>query len=355
MSKLTTPRRETFSHEIVGLSMDCNSQLTDEDAPFDGDIDLGSSIIAGGGLACDSHALPTNPQLTQVTTMEPGTSVLPVSEPASTAPASEDSDLAEISSISAVEPSQAQLTIEEQLVFICHKVQKEFLSKEVPAKAENMYAIDQYFGKVEEMHHIPYDSKAARKLYKVLAAILKLDHVPKDAKYRLRRRAMELREKLESLRREGESLNRLSENGIIDNLANMPHSNVNKALALAASPESTSTSASDSPTKRKRQQSPSSVSSDRHVLPAARPSKLEHRRGKRRRVSVEEHKQHMDKEQSVMQSSYDHVCELLTEVDEEIARATARRLRLKKWKEGLAVWGLEERNFKDRLENQRDC
>ncbi|PVH67753.1 hypothetical protein DL98DRAFT_523151 [Cadophora sp. DSE1049] len=242
--------------------------------------------------------------------------------------------------------------LQEQLVFICHKVQKEFLSKEVPAKAENMYAIDQYFGKVEEMHHIPYDSKAARKFYKVLAAMLELDHVPKDAKYRLRRRAMELREKLESLRREGESLNRLSENGIVDNLAKLPHSNVNKVLGLAASPESTSTSASDSPTKRKRQQSPSSVSSDRHALPDCIPPKLEFRRGKRRRVSVEEHKQHMDKEQSTMQISYDQVCQLLSEVDEEIARVEAKKLRLEKWKEDLAVWGLEESRFKDRLENQ---
>ncbi|PVH71041.1 hypothetical protein DL98DRAFT_660888 [Cadophora sp. DSE1049] len=337
MSQLTTPGTETFSHEIVDLSIDFNSQLTGEDAPFDGDIDIN-----------DFHALPINPQLTQVTITEPSTSLSPVSELASTTSTSENSDLVGINSISPVEPSRAQLKIEEQLVFICHKVQKEFLSKDEPAKAENMSAIDRYFGKVEDMHHIPYDSKAARKLYKVLAAILELDHVPRDKKFRLRRRAMQLSEKLESLRREGESLNRLSENGIIDTPAKLTHSNVNEVLGLAVSQEITSTSASDSPTKRKRQQSPPLVSSDRHALPAARPPKLEYRRGKRRRVSVEEH---MDKEQSAMQSSYDHVCELLTEVDEDIARAKARRLRLEKWKEDLVVWGREERNFKDRLEN----
>ena len=53
MSKLTTPRRETSSQEIAGFLMDCNSQLTDEHAPFDGDIGSGSSMIAGGGLASD--------------------------------------------------------------------------------------------------------------------------------------------------------------------------------------------------------------------------------------------------------------------------------------------------------------
>ncbi|KAH6694352.1 hypothetical protein BKA61DRAFT_711903 [Leptodontidium sp. MPI-SDFR-AT-0119] len=74
MSKLTTPRRETSSHEIVDPSREYNSQLTDDDASFDGDIDMGSSIIAGG-----------RPGLTQVTTTEPSTSVSPFSEPAGTA------------------------------------------------------------------------------------------------------------------------------------------------------------------------------------------------------------------------------------------------------------------------------
>ncbi|KAH6694354.1 hypothetical protein BKA61DRAFT_683673 [Leptodontidium sp. MPI-SDFR-AT-0119] len=239
------------------------------------------------------------------------------------------------------------------VVFICHKVQKEFLSKDEPAKAENMRAIDRYFGKVKEMHHIPYDSKAARKLYKVLAAILELDHIPDDAKYRLKKRAMELREKLESLRREGQSLNRLSDDGIIDTLPSCRiQMVVSKVLGLAASPEGTSTSASDSPTKRKRQQSSPSASSDRHALPDSSPPKLEFGRGKRRRVSVEEHKQHMNKEQSTMQISYDQVCQLLTEVDEEIARAEAKKVRLEKWKDDLEVWGLVESKFKDRLENQ---
>jgi len=44
--------RRPFSREIVDLSIDCNSQLTGEDAPFDGDIDIH-----------DFHALPINPQL----------------------------------------------------------------------------------------------------------------------------------------------------------------------------------------------------------------------------------------------------------------------------------------------------
>ena len=93
--------RRPFSREIVDLSIDCNSQLTGEDAPFDGDIDIH-----------DFHALPINPQLTQVTTTEPSTSLSPISELASTTSTSENSDLVGINSISPVEPSRAQLKIE---------------------------------------------------------------------------------------------------------------------------------------------------------------------------------------------------------------------------------------------------
>ncbi|KAG4417673.1 hypothetical protein IFR04_009176 [Cadophora malorum] len=58
------------------------------------------------------YQLPTNPQLTLVTAVEPDSSASPVSGPTSTTSTSKDSDMAETSSISMAESSQTQLTTE---------------------------------------------------------------------------------------------------------------------------------------------------------------------------------------------------------------------------------------------------
>lgn len=90
--------------------------------------------------------------------------------------------------------------------------------------------IDQYFRHVEEMHHIPGDSKHIQRLRKVLSDIVELDDIPQDAKYNLRRRAMQLSEKLQSPR--GESLNRVPENGISDAPAKLMYSNGRYSRAM---------------------------------------------------------------------------------------------------------------------------
>ena len=94
--------------------------------------------------------------------------------------------MAETSSISMVESSQTQLTTEVLVIRTRYadnltattglhlKVQKEFLSEEIPARARNRSVMSRNSGKVEEMHHIPHDSKAALKLSKVTVGTRKL-------------------------------------------------------------------------------------------------------------------------------------------------------------------------------------
>ncbi|CUS10212.1 unnamed protein product [Tuber aestivum] len=82
-----------------------------------------------------------------------------------------------------------------EILYLRHRMQRGFLSKGKMPIADDMPAMDKYFGVLEGHTDIDGDSIRTTKINKVLKAIVKLDFIPKDNEYRFRKRALTLLEK----------------------------------------------------------------------------------------------------------------------------------------------------------------
>lgn len=109
-----------------------------------------------------------------------------------TAPKNEDGDAAE---------SQAPMTESERLahrekliLFLRHKLQKAFLSRETVPKEDEMPGMSEFFKQLEGHEDLEPELIRKTKIHKVLKGIVKLDHVPLDDEYNFKKRSQNMLE-----------------------------------------------------------------------------------------------------------------------------------------------------------------
>ena len=91
-------------------------------------------------------------------------------------------------------------TNHEQLVlFVRHKLQKGFISRDQPPKEEEMTAMSNFFSKLEKHADLEVSIIRATKINKVLKMIVKLSSIPRDEEFQFRQRAVNILSKWKTL------------------------------------------------------------------------------------------------------------------------------------------------------------
>ncbi|KAI9044571.1 PWWP domain protein [Aspergillus affinis] len=91
-----------------------------------------------------------------------------------------------------VNPEEAKDKKEKEILFVRHKLQKGFISRDQPPKEEEMTTMSGYFTKLENYGDLEVAIIRATKINKVLKMIVKLSSIPRDEEFQFRRRAMDL-------------------------------------------------------------------------------------------------------------------------------------------------------------------
>ena len=93
---------------------------------------------------------------------------------------------------------------EKAILYLRHRLQKGFLSRDQAPKEEEMSAMGEFFGQLEKYDNLEPSIIRTTKIHKVLKAIVKLASIPKDEELGFKRRSAELLE-IWNKRMEGES------------------------------------------------------------------------------------------------------------------------------------------------------
>jgi hypothetical protein len=83
---------------------------------------------------------------------------------------------------------------EKAIIYLRHRLQKGFLSRDQAPKDKEMHAMGEYLGQLEKYDNLELDIIKATKIYKVLKAIVKLAFIPKEEKFQFKRRMADLLE-----------------------------------------------------------------------------------------------------------------------------------------------------------------
>ena len=78
------------------------------------------------------------------------------------------------------------------ILFIRHKLQKGFLSRDSPPKDEEMQSMANMFSSLEKNIDLEVSIIRNTRINKVLKMIVKLPHIPRDDEYQFRRRAVNI-------------------------------------------------------------------------------------------------------------------------------------------------------------------
>ncbi|GAB7347428.1 hypothetical protein MBLNU459_g4349t1 [Dothideomycetes sp. NU459] len=78
------------------------------------------------------------------------------------------------------------------VLYLRHRLQKGFLTRDQTPKEEEMTAMAEHFGQLEEFHDLEAKIIRVTKIHKVLRAIIKLDSIPKEDEYKFKSRSKEL-------------------------------------------------------------------------------------------------------------------------------------------------------------------
>ncbi|KAF2146806.1 uncharacterized protein K452DRAFT_294341 [Aplosporella prunicola CBS 121167] len=78
------------------------------------------------------------------------------------------------------------------VLFLRHRLQKGFLTRDQPPKEEEMQQMSEHFSDLERRTDIEVSIIKETKINKVLKAIIKLDSIPKDEEYNFKKRSTEL-------------------------------------------------------------------------------------------------------------------------------------------------------------------
>ncbi|KAJ9272331.1 hypothetical protein DTO212C5_1516 [Paecilomyces variotii] len=98
-----------------------------------------------------------------------------------------------------IDPEEARKKKEKEILFIRHKLQKGFISREYPPKEEEMEAMATFITKLEGHDDLEVSIIRSTKIHRVLRMIAKLNSIPKDEEYNFRRRSIDLLAKWKNL------------------------------------------------------------------------------------------------------------------------------------------------------------
>ncbi|KAE8148696.1 hypothetical protein BDV25DRAFT_13682 [Aspergillus avenaceus] len=91
-----------------------------------------------------------------------------------------------------VNPEEAKAKKEKEILFVRHKLQKGFISRDQPPQEEEMTSMSSYFNKLENYKDLEVSIIRSTKINKVLKMIVKLSSIPRDEEFQFRRRAVDL-------------------------------------------------------------------------------------------------------------------------------------------------------------------
>ncbi|KAL5362615.1 hypothetical protein BJX96DRAFT_154248 [Aspergillus floccosus] len=98
-----------------------------------------------------------------------------------------------------VSQEEAKVKKEKEILFVRHKLQKGFISRDQPPKEEEMTTMDTYFTKLEKHSELEVSIIRSTKINKVLKMIVKLSSIPRDEEFQFRQRAITLLSKWKSV------------------------------------------------------------------------------------------------------------------------------------------------------------
>ncbi|KAJ5157596.1 uncharacterized protein N7482_008696 [Penicillium canariense] len=91
-----------------------------------------------------------------------------------------------------IDPEELKKKKEKEILFLRHKLQKGFISRDQPPKEDEMAAMASYFDKLEKHPDLEVAIIRSTKINKVLKMIVKLDTIPRDEEFNFRHRAMNI-------------------------------------------------------------------------------------------------------------------------------------------------------------------
>ncbi|OAP59778.1 hypothetical protein AYL99_04780 [Fonsecaea erecta] len=110
--------------------------------------------------------------------------------------AQEDDEMADVAEPEPEEkpldPVEARKTREKEVLFLRHKLQKGFLSRDQAPQEDEMATMATYIKKLEAYADIEVSIIRSTKINKVLKGIIKLNTIPKDEEYQFRKRSVDL-------------------------------------------------------------------------------------------------------------------------------------------------------------------
>ncbi|RMZ79226.1 hypothetical protein DV737_g3476, partial [Chaetothyriales sp. CBS 132003] len=109
--------------------------------------------------------------------------------------AAEDEDMADAADAepeAPVDPEEARKAREREVLFLRHKLQKGFLSRDQAPQEDDMPQMSNFIKKLENYQDLEVSIIRATKINKVLKALLKLNTIPKDEEFNFRKRSVEL-------------------------------------------------------------------------------------------------------------------------------------------------------------------
>ncbi|KAJ5306683.1 hypothetical protein N7508_005698 [Penicillium antarcticum] len=91
-----------------------------------------------------------------------------------------------------VDPEELKKKKEKEILFLRHKLQKGFISRDQPPKEDEMASMATYFDKLEKHAELEVSIIRSTKINKVLKMIVKLNSIPRDEEFNFRHRAMNI-------------------------------------------------------------------------------------------------------------------------------------------------------------------
>ncbi|KAJ5218262.1 uncharacterized protein N7498_000361 [Penicillium cinerascens] len=91
-----------------------------------------------------------------------------------------------------IDPEELKKKKEKEVLFLRHKLQKGFISRDQPPKEDEMATMGTYFDKLEKHADLEVSIIRSTKINKVLKMIVKLNSIPRDEEFNFRHRAMNI-------------------------------------------------------------------------------------------------------------------------------------------------------------------
>ncbi|KAJ5566232.1 hypothetical protein N7535_007870 [Penicillium sp. DV-2018c] len=91
-----------------------------------------------------------------------------------------------------IDPEEQRKKKEKEILFLRHKLQKGFISRDQPPKEDEMAGMAPYFDKLDKHADLEVSIIRSTKINKVLKMIVKLNSIPRDEEFNFRHRAMNI-------------------------------------------------------------------------------------------------------------------------------------------------------------------